>query len=150
MRRSTQRPAASSFRRFIETLQAKADEAGATIEVDIPADLNARADADALERILLNLVENAFRHAGNGVAVELSAERSRDRLTIEVSDNGSGVPEDIRARLFEHFQRGGKRGGAGLGLAIARELAQALGGSLTLADSNRGARFVVELPASSA
>jgi len=131
------------------TLGARASELGATIAIDIDDDLTARGDEDAIERIVLNLVDNALRHGGKGVRVDVTAKVSDDRVSLTVSDNGSGVPEEHRARIFERFHRGDahldrERRGSGLGLAIARELALKMHGTLEL---QGGSTFVLELPA---
>jgi signal transduction histidine kinase len=131
-----------------DTLRARAAELGATIAIDIDPELTARGDEDAIERIMLNLVDNAVRHGGKGVRVEVSAKRDGERITLTVSDSGTGVPEEHRARIFERFHRGDahldpNRRGSGLGLAIARELALAMRGTLELQD---GSTFVLDLP----
>jgi len=131
------------------TLRARADELGATIASTIDTDLSARGDEDAIERIILNLTDNALRHGGKGVRVEIAAKRDGERVAITVSDSGAGVPTEHRARIFERFHRGDAhldrdRRGSGLGLAIASELANAMGGSLTL---EGGSTFRLELPA---
>jgi len=132
----------------LDTLRARADETAAAIRVDV-GDVAVRGDADAVERIVLNLVDNAIRHGGNGVAVHITATREEERIKLFVHDNGPGIPADDRARLFERFHRGAaardpKRRGTGLGLAIARELAVAMSGTLTLGE---GSTFVLDLPA---
>jgi signal transduction histidine kinase len=74
------------------------------------------------------------------------------RILVEVADRGPGVPEDEREHIFERFHRGraaGTEHGFGLGLAIGRELAERMGGTLVLADAGPGARFRLTLPASS-
>jgi signal transduction histidine kinase len=131
------------------TLRARADELGATLAVDIDDALSATGDPDAIERIVLNLADNALRHGGTGVRVEITAKRDNERVTVTVSDNGAGVPEEHRARIFERFHRGDahldrERRGSGLGLAIANELAHAMGGALTL---EGGSTFKLELNA---
>jgi two-component system heavy metal sensor histidine kinase CusS len=104
-----------------------------------------------LERLLRNLVENAVRHSPRGgrVLVEVSPWRGAT-VEVAVSDEGSGVPEPERERLFEPFFRGAAAqgsGGAGLGLAIVREIARAHGGDVELDPTPpHGARFVVRLP----
>ena len=97
-------------------------------------------------RVLDNLLDNALRHGGRNVEVAL--EVGPDRIRVAVSDDGNGVPDSIRSRVFERFSReGAPASGFGLGLAIARALAEAQGGKLWLDDAAPGARFVVELPA---
>jgi signal transduction histidine kinase len=132
-----------------DTLRARATELGATITAAIPADLAAHGDPDGIERIVLNLVDNALRHGGKHVRVSIAARRGGDRVTLTVGDSGRGVPEQHRARIFERFHRGDadldrERRGSGLGLAIASELAHAMGGSLVL---DGGSTFVLELQA---
>ncbi len=102
-----------------------------------------------LQRLVRNLVDNAERHKASSVETVLTAEGGEAVLTV--SDDGPGIPEADRERVFERFVRldeGRARdeGGAGLGLAIAREIAHAHGGTVVVAPSERGARLVVRLP----
>jgi signal transduction histidine kinase len=106
--------------------------------------------ADALGRVVRNLLENADRHATSAVTVELRRDGRMARLVV--SDDGPGVPEPDRERIFERFTRLDESrtrdtGGAGLGLAIAREITEAHGGRIAAEQCDRGARFVVSLPA---
>jgi len=107
-------------------------------------------DESQLGRVVRNLAENAERHAAAGVGFELVTDDGVVRLAV--TDDGPGVPPEHRQAVFERFARldeGRARqgGGAGLGLAIVRELVTAHGGSVTVADANgRGARFEVVLP----
>jgi signal transduction histidine kinase len=111
------------------------------------------ADPDQLHRILVNILRNAreaIEHqearAGPG-AVTVSVAYPDGLTVIRLADNGPGVPERARERLFQPFAGSGRPDGAGLGLAIARELAQGHGGDLILADSGpQGAVFEVRLP----
>ena len=96
-------------------------------------------------RVFDNLLDNALRHGGEHVqiALEVTPEVTR----VAVSDDGPGVPDTIRERVFERFSReGAPASGFGLGLAIARALAETQGGRLWLDDEAKGARFVVEFP----
>jgi signal transduction histidine kinase len=124
------------------------NEAAPDVEVD--------ADRDQLFRILMNLVRNAVQAvetamlsglvAGEG-QVRISAWREGSVTAIEVRDNGAGVPEKVRAHLFEAFRGAGRAGGTGLGLAIAAELTRAHGGELTLIERDGGgAVFRVVIP----
>lgn len=106
-------------------------------------------NADRLARVVRNLLENASRHAASTVAVRLTVDGKVARL--EVSDDGPGIALADRERVFERFtrldaSRSRGTGGAGLGLAIAREIVTAHGGTIGVADSTVGALFVVELP----
>ena len=68
-------------------------------------------------------------------------------LSVSVEDNGPGLPEEVRKRIFEPFVSSGKRNGMGLGLALARQTMRENGGDLSVGESVRGARFIVRLPA---
>ncbi|WP_248959170.1 sensor histidine kinase [Sphaerisporangium perillae] len=110
-------------------------------------------DGDALDlgRVLVNLLDNAVRHAGSRVGVELRA--ARGEAVVTVTDDGPGIPEADRERVFNRFTRldsarSRDDGGAGLGLAIVRETVRAHGGSVHLEDADPGVRAVVRLPLS--
>jgi two-component system sensor histidine kinase KdpD len=114
--------------------------------VDVDADLPlVRADAALCERILVNLLHNAARHGAPPVRVIGRA--GRGRVEVEVRDAGPGIAHDIRDRMFEPFARGRGSEGTGLGLALARGLAEAQDGSLVLVPSATGCRMVLSLPA---
>jgi signal transduction histidine kinase len=108
----------------------------------------ARGDPDAVARVVRILIDNALRY-GNGEPVRVT---TGEDATVEVADRGPGVPTEERDRIFERFYRGrarGSEGGFGLGLAIGRELAERMGGTLTLSDRpGGGARFLLSLPRS--
>ena len=108
------------------------------------------ADAGLLERVVANLVGNALTHAGGDSRVRVDASAAGGRAFVRVIDTGPGVPLDQRDRLFEPFQRLGDvpRGeGIGLGLAVARGLTEAMGGTLTVEDTpGGGLTFVLDLP----
>ncbi len=104
-------------------------EPQAEIVLDVPDDLVVAADRDRLAQALDNLLTNALRHGAPPVRV--SAEVAGDSVEIRVSDQGRGVPEELRARLFDRFATGVSKGGTGLGLFIVRELARAHGGEAT-------------------
>ena len=112
-------------------------------------------DAGRLERLMVNLVDNAVRYAKSSVVV--SARRDGAWAELSVTDDGPGIPEADRERVFGRFARlddarsrdGAEAGGAGLGLAIVRATAQAYGGTayLEAAVPPPGLRAVVRLPA---
>jgi signal transduction histidine kinase len=108
------------------------------------------ADHDRLEQVFVNLVDNALRHTPPGTRVGIDAAPSPDGATVDVrvSDDGPGVAPDVAASLFEPHAAGPRTGGHGLGLAIARAIAAAHGGTLTTEGTpGGGATFVVRLPA---
>lgn len=116
----------------------------------VPAEpLVVRAVRDELFRAVGNLVENAVRHAD--AVVRLSASARTGEVAVVVTDDGHGIPEDERERVFDRFARLDEArdrdsGGTGLGLAITRELVRRAGGSVRLEDAAPGVRAVVTLP----
>jgi PAS domain S-box-containing protein len=122
---------------------------GRKLAISVEAGLVGRWDRTRLEQLLTNLVGNAVRHGGNG-DVFLSASRAGDRVVLAVKDTGPGISEEDQARIFDPFAQGrrGASGGLGLGLYIARTIAEAHGGRLTLESApGRGATFRLDLPA---
>ncbi|MBA4794319.1 sensor histidine kinase [Phenylobacterium sp.] len=133
--------------------EARLSESGVRLDSDLdPAD-RVLADPDQLHRILVNLMRNAREaieqqpeRQGRG-AVRVALIREGDLSLVRLSDNGPGVPDKVRERLFLPFAGSGRPGGTGLGLAIARELAQGHGGDLVLASSGpQGSTFELRLP----
>jgi signal transduction histidine kinase len=120
---------------------------GTPVTLDVPDDLAAVADQLVLDRVVSNLLVNATRYGDPPLVV---AAEQRDRhLRIAVSDQGPGVPEELRPRLFDRFTRGLDAQGSGLGLAIARAYARAHGGDIVYDPLERGARFELILPQTS-
>ena len=119
------------------------------LTLDVDEELEAVLDPVVLDRVVSNLVINALRHGAPPVVV---CARQTDRhLRISVDDDGPGIPDDLRAQLFEQFTRGAPTGGSGLGLAIARSYAVAHGGDLLYHPrAPAGARFELVLPQSEA
>jgi signal transduction histidine kinase len=110
----------------------------------------ARVDAQRLEQIVSNLLGNAVRHTPPGGLVAASASVEPNAVRVEVRDTGEGIAPDELPRVFERFYRGqgsDGRAGAGLGLALVKELAEAMGGSAEAASTpGEGSRFTVRLP----
>jgi signal transduction histidine kinase len=106
-------------------------------------------DRRQLGRVLRNLTDNAARHAAG--CVELRVDEVEGDAVVEIVDDGPGIPDTERERVFDRFvrldpSRGRSAGGAGLGLAIAREIARAHGGDVTVVDSVQGAQLRLRLP----
>jgi signal transduction histidine kinase len=125
---------------------------GVRLKVEAPKRLRVEADPDQLHRMLVNLFRNA-RQALEAAepkregVIRFSAEASEAATEIRIADNGPGVPERVQAALFQPFMGSGRPGGAGLGLAIARDLARGHGGDLQLLQSSaEGAVFLLTLP----
>lgn len=135
---------------------ARDDASGPRVELEVsgftgPVDL----DRTLLRHIVSNLLSNAVKYSRAGAVIRFAAERSGDEVCFRVHDEGIGIPEEDRERIFESFQRGANVGsapGSGLGLAVVRRAVEAHGGSVTFESAvDRGSTFVVRLraPASS-
>ena len=117
-----------------------------TIRTQAP-DLKVWANAPSLVSAVLNLATNALQAATSDLDLELLARRAPGGgAQIVVSDNGPGVPASIRKKVFEPFFTTRARGN-GIGLAIVKSVVEAHRGNVSLVDSERGATFVIELPA---
>lgn len=123
-------------------------DSGAWVDIDVPDDLQlVHADAGLLERVLVNLLDNALRHgASNGRHVEIKAYALDTSAKLEVIDHGRGVSREQREQLFEPFQQRDDRSasGVGLGLSVARGFAEAMGGALA-ADATPGGGLTMRL-----
>ncbi|GAA4098682.1 sensor histidine kinase [Nonomuraea soli] len=108
--------------------------------VDSLAEVSIMADRQRLTQALMQLAANAFRHTAEGGEIAVGSAVQDGRVTLWVRDDGPGVPDDDRERIFQRFVRVGSSPGAGLGLAIVRSIAEAHGGTVHVED---GARFVI-------
>ncbi len=137
--------------RHVAELIAPSAPAGFSVRIHADGPFPVAADADQLFRILFNLLHNAASVAhrrGKLKTVEVAVERAAASIVLRLADDGPGLPASVRRQLF----RAGapSSGGSGIGLAIARELAEQNGGTLQLAPSAKGTTFVLELPAAAA
>jgi two-component system sensor histidine kinase KdpD len=128
--------------------------AGRSLTTELPADgvlLVGRFDLALSIRVLVNLIENAIKYSSAGTEIRLGVSRVDSRIMVKVADTGPGVPAGEDERIFTPFYRpSGERadaGSAGLGLAIARRMAEWQGGAVTFARTADGSEFTVELPA---
>jgi signal transduction histidine kinase len=120
--------------------------------VDLPGPLPARANPDALAQVLANLFSNAARYTPAGGTVTVRAERGASDLLVSISNTGDGIPPADLERVFERFYRVEKsrdraRGGAGIGLAIVKQLVEAGGGRVGAESREGQTRFWFSLPA---
>jgi len=128
---------------ILDDVAAAARRAGADLALSAPGELTLPLRADALRRAITNLVDNARRH---GTHVALATWRAGRAVQITVDDDGPGIPREKRESVFRAFETGAE-GGTGLGLTIARDIARAHGGEITLEDSPLGGlRARIRLP----
>ncbi|MGI8330506.1 sensor histidine kinase [Actinomadura scrupuli] len=119
------------------------------VHTDLQEGVVTDCDRPRLTRLLSNLLDNADRHATSQITVVVR--NDGPAAVVEIADDGPGIPAELRESVFGRFTRldtarSRDAGGTGLGLPIARQLAQAHGGCLTIEDSPRGARFVLRMP----
>jgi two-component system sensor histidine kinase BaeS len=143
---------AVAIRAALELAQPTLDRAGLAMIVDVPAQLPARANPDDLAQVLGNLISNAARYTPAGGTVTVRAERRPADLLVSIANSGDGIPPDDLARVFERFYRVEKsrdraRGGAGIGLAIVKQLVEAGGGQVGAESADGQTRFWFSLPA---
>jgi len=131
----------------LEAARESLGDAAAAVRLGIDAEIPAlTADAAQLERAFANLFANAVRHGG-GQPVLVRSREVGGRLVVRVVDQGPGIPEPERERIFEPFYRREGGGGSGLGLSIARGFVEANGGELTVESvPGQGSTFVVSFP----
>lgn len=128
------------------------DRAGIDVAAEVPASLPARADPDHLKQVLDNLLSNAVRYTPAGGRVTVRAERRPGDVLVTVANTGEGIPPEDLPRVFERFYRVEKsrdraRGGAGIGLAIVKQLVEAGGGRVGAESADGLTRFWFSLPA---
>ena len=145
---------AARFRLVAEQFRVLAAPRALAYVVSAPPRLQAEVDPDKFERVLLNLLSNAFKFtpAGGRIRCELQAAAEGTRALLVVRDSGPGIPPELRRAVFERFRQGQSGttrefGGTGLGLAIAKEFVELHGGTIGVASApGGGAMFQVELP----
>ncbi|MBD2035710.1 response regulator [Leptolyngbya sp. FACHB-321] len=166
---STQVDLAQLVRLTAANFDGLAQEKNIALTIDAPESLPAEIDAAKVQRILLNLISNAFKFTPNGGIISCTLESNQaemnaadggstnlpvqaDRAILSVRDSGPGVSAALRETIFERFSQGEggttrRFGGTGLGLAIAKEFAELQGGTIGISDAPEGgAQFTVELP----
>jgi signal transduction histidine kinase len=135
-----------------EVARAAAHAVDDSVEVVAPERVTAAGDADRIQQVLVNLIDNAVKYGGSDVVIRV--ERGDAVARVAVTDNGPGIPRAEQQLIFEKFYRGDPQlarspGGTGLGLFISRELVQRMGGRLEVESApGGGATFLVELPSS--
>jgi signal transduction histidine kinase len=121
---------------------------GLRLAAEVPADIPLTIGEDALETILINLLDNTLHHAGPAPEVSVSLRRDGGMAVLTVADNGPGIAEANLDKVFDpFFTLTRNQGGTGLGLAIVRSLVTAYNGRVSALPSPSGALFRIELPA---
>jgi signal transduction histidine kinase len=136
----------AAIRSAVEIAQPQIERAGLKLTVDVPEGLLARANSDSLAQVLANLLSNAVRYASSGGMVTVRAERRPHDLLVSVINTGDNIPEEDLGRVFERFYRVEKsrdraHGGAGIGLAIVKNLVEAAGGRVGADSADGRTRF---------
>ncbi len=141
------------FQEALAHLDRKASEH--TISVQLPDDLlMADMDARLIVQVVINIVNNAIKYTPPGSHIQLSARRQGDNILVEVADDGPGIPDEAKAKLFEMFytagnDRGDSRRGMGLGLSLCKSIIHAHGGEIHVRDNlPKGCRFTFTLHSS--
>jgi signal transduction histidine kinase len=143
---------AAAVRAAVELARPAADRSGLELRIDVPERLSARANPDHLTQVLANLLSNAVRYTLPGGRIDISVERRPADVLVSIANTSEPIsPEDL-ARMFERFYRVEKsrdraRGGAGIGLAIARQLVEAAGGRIGAESTNGRTRVWFSLRA---
>jgi len=127
------------------------ERAGLTLRTDLPPTLSARADPDQLAQVLANLLSNAVRYTPSGGTVSVAAERRARDVLVSIANTGEGIPPGDLDRVFERFYRVEKsrdraRGGAGIGLAIVKQLVEGGGGAVGAESADGLTRFWFSVP----
>ncbi|MDI3280193.1 MAG: ATP-binding protein [Bacillota bacterium] len=137
----------------LRVVRPAAEKKGIRLEVDLPSDLPVLwANADMLEQVLINLLDNAVKYTPEGGEVKVAVRAGRGVMHISVADTGIGIPREHLGRLFERFYRVDRArsrslGGTGLGLAIVKHIVERHGGSVGVESAvGRGSTFTVTLP----
>ena len=142
---------AAAITSALELATPSMERAGLRIDADIPVSLPARADPDRFAQVLANLLSNAVRYTPAGGVVTVRAERRPGDVLVSVANTGEGIPAEDLDRVFERFYRVEKsrdraRGGAGIGLAIVKQLVEQTGGRVGAESRDGLTRFWFSVP----
>jgi len=144
-----------NFSRMLEQMtyefQPMFAEKGLRCELTVPAELDIRCDVDKIQRVLDNLIRNAINYSFPNQPIEITVIRENGVITLHFVNHGNTIPPDKLNRIFEQFYRldtarTSKTGGAGLGLAIAKEIVELHEGTITAFSENETVRFTIILP----
>ena len=136
--------------KIVEAYRAVAEDESKVLHSRVDPDLTVTGDEDMLTQLLANLVENAIKHTPAGAAIAVEIKETASGVEAVVADDGPGIPEDERNRVFEHFyrlDRSRTTPGHGLGLSLVAAIAELHGIAVRLEDNKPGARAVVDFAA---
>ena len=144
-------PLATLVDEVVSLLAPLAAQRDASIDQRVSASSSVRADRVRLRQVLINVLGNAVRYGGNSVHIVIDAVNEPEHVTLRVADSGPGINEEMMQRLFVPFERLGAKGnldgGAGLGMMLARNLVDLMGGTLTVSSTvGSGTTVSVALP----
>jgi signal transduction histidine kinase len=130
-----------------EAYATTAEEQSVSMHVNVPEKIELPLERARMERVFLNLIDNALDAMPGGGSLSISAESDETAVVVSVEDSGPGISPQVRPRLFQPFATGGKKNGVGLGLALSQQAVLDHGGELWAdASVTTGARFMVKLP----
>jgi signal transduction histidine kinase len=134
-----------------DSLAPTADARGVHVTLEVPDSIELPLERARVERVFINLIDNALEATPVGGAIHVSAATEPDAVLIEVADTGPGISPEIREHLFQPFVSSGKKNGLGLGLALSRQTILDHGGDMWVeSEPGHGARFFIRLPLSRA
>jgi two-component system phosphate regulon sensor histidine kinase PhoR len=145
-------PLAGVIDRIIAGLKGQGERKSVALRRELPEDLRVHADEASIAQVFLNLLDNGIKYNREGGTVTVSARPEGERVRVDVSDTGIGIPEEDLPRIFERFYRVDKArsrqlGGTGLGLAIVKHIIQAHGGEVSVrSELQKGSTFSFTLP----
>jgi signal transduction histidine kinase len=131
----------------VESLTSVALSQAVSIEIEVPESIEVALARDRMERVFLNLIDNALEVMPDGGTIRISAAVENDWVVVSVADTGPGIAPELRGRLFQPFVTSGKKNGLGLGLALSRQTVLDHGGDMwTESAARQGACFKLRLP----
>ena len=130
-----------------EVYSGTAESQSVAVKIEVPEEIELPLERARMERVFLNLIDNALEAMPRGGRLRIAAETYDHSVVVRVQDTGPGIAPEIRARLFQPFVTAGKKNGVGLGLAFSHQTVLDHGGELWAdAETTQGARFFVKLP----
>ncbi len=143
---------AAAVRAALDLATPSIERAGLRLDTDLPPALPARADPDRLAQVIANLLSNAVRYTPQGGLISVRVERRPSDVLVSIANTGEGIPAEDIDHVFERFYRVEKsrdraRGGAGIGLAIVKQLVEGIGGRVGAESGDGQTRFWFSLPA---